>query len=225
MLACASGPGLPGCCFSLSRVHCRPGPVAQNSGGRCVLTAQRRDGDNAEPVETGKNLLTLDRDQNRMEDARQEYEETLKTYRELAQKDPETYLPDVAAMLNDLGILDSNQNRIEEARKEFEESLKIYRKLVQKDPAAYLPSVAAMLNNLGTLDRDKGRMKEALKIYREQAQKDPATYLPYVAITRNNLGDLNSAQNLVEETRQEYEQALKIYRERHRKTRRPICLT
>jgi hypothetical protein len=73
----------------------------------------------------------------------------LKTYRELARKDPETYLPYVAATLNDLGILDSDQNRMEEARKEFEESLKIYRKLVQKDPATYLPYVAITRNNPG----------------------------------------------------------------------------
>ena len=45
-----------------------------------------------------------DRDQNRMQDARKEYREILKTYRELARKDPEAYLPYVATMLNNLGI-------------------------------------------------------------------------------------------------------------------------
>jgi hypothetical protein len=37
----------------------------------------------------------------------------LKTYRELAQKEPETYLPEVAQTLNNLGIVDSAQNRAE----------------------------------------------------------------------------------------------------------------
>ena len=46
-----------------------------------------------------------------------EYEEALKIYRELAEKEPETYLPYVAATLNNLGILDRAQNRPEEARK------------------------------------------------------------------------------------------------------------
>jgi hypothetical protein len=50
-----------------------------------------------------------DRDQNRIEEA-------LKTYRELAQKDPQTFLPEVALTLNNLGILDSGQNRMKEAR-------------------------------------------------------------------------------------------------------------
>src|SRR2546430_7365287 len=92
-------------------------------GRQICLDWTRKDGKNAEPTDTRNNLGIPDRDQNRIEEARKEYEETLKTYRELAQKDPETYLPYVAATLNDLGILDSDQNRIEEARKEFEESL------------------------------------------------------------------------------------------------------
>src|SRR5260370_42206592 len=48
----------------------------------------------------------LNSDQNR----RKEHEEALKTYRELAEKEPDTYLPEVAQTLNDLGIVDSAQN-------------------------------------------------------------------------------------------------------------------
>ena len=69
----------------------------------------------------------LNSDQNRMEETRKEQEGALKIYRELAQKDPETYLPEVAQMLNSLGTIDIAQNRAEEARKAFEEALKIYR--------------------------------------------------------------------------------------------------
>ena len=35
--------------------------------------------------------------QDRMEETRKEHEEALKTYRELAQKEPETYLPEVGS--------------------------------------------------------------------------------------------------------------------------------
>jgi hypothetical protein len=52
-------------------------------------------------------LGILDSAQNRMKETQNEYEEALKTYRELAQKNPETYLPDVAMSLNNLGILGS----------------------------------------------------------------------------------------------------------------------
>ena len=76
----------------------------------------------------------LSSDQNRMEETRKEHKEALKSYRKLAQKEPETYLPYVAQTLNNLGIVDGAQNRAEEARKAFAEAVKIYRKLEQKNP-------------------------------------------------------------------------------------------
>jgi len=38
----------------------------------------------------------VDSARNRIEETRREHEEALKTYRQLAQKEPETYLPEVA---------------------------------------------------------------------------------------------------------------------------------
>src|SRR6266481_3484536 len=75
----------------------------------------------------------LNSDQNRMEEAQKDYEEALKTYRELAQKNPGTYLPYVATTLNNLGVLDHTQNRLGEARKALEETLKTYRELAEKN--------------------------------------------------------------------------------------------
>jgi tetratricopeptide (TPR) repeat protein len=156
--------------------------------------------------------------QNQMEETRREYEESLKTYRELAHKEPDIYLRFVAITLNNLGLLDNAQNRWGEARKEAEEALKIYRELAQKEPETYLPHVAITLNNLGIFDSDKNQMnesrkeyEEALKIYRELAQKEPETYLPYVAATLNNLGILDRAQNRPVEARKVFEEAMKIY--------------
>ena len=115
--------------------------------------------------------------QNQTEETR---EEALKTYRELAHKEPDIYLRYVAITLNNLGILEDTPNRLEEA-------LKIYRELAQKERETYLPYVAITLNNLGMLDSGKNRgnearkeYAEALKMYRELAEKDPETYLPYV---------------------------------------------
>jgi tetratricopeptide (TPR) repeat protein len=76
-----------------------------------------------------------------MDEARNEYEEALKTYRGLAQKDPNTYLPDVAMTLNNLGILDRDRNRMAEARKEYEEALKIYEAFVEQDPEQFTTDV------------------------------------------------------------------------------------
>src|SRR5208283_1719181 len=84
--------------------------------------------------------------QNQTEETRRE---ALKTYRELAEKERETYLPYLAITLNNLGMLDSGKNRGNEARKEYAEALKMYRELAEKEPETYLPYVPMTLNNLG----------------------------------------------------------------------------
>jgi len=88
-----------------------------------------------------------------LKEARNEYEEALKTYRELAQKNPETYLPDVALTLNNLGILDSDQNRIAQARKEYEEALKILEDFAKQDPEQYTTDVKRLKKLLEELPK------------------------------------------------------------------------
>jgi tetratricopeptide (TPR) repeat protein len=85
---------------------------------RCMECALKC-GMNAELALTSTNLGVSTSDQSRAEESRKEHEEALKTYRELAQKNPENFLPEVARTLNNLGIIDSAQNRTEEARKAF----------------------------------------------------------------------------------------------------------
>ena len=186
---------------------------------KCLELA-RRSGNQPDVAMTLNNLGVLNREQNRMEEARMAFKKALKTYRELAQKNPEVYLPYVATTLNNLGVLNSDQNRNEEARMAYEEALKTYRELAQKNPEVYLPYVATTLNNLGVLNTEQNRneearmaYEEALKICRELAQKNPEVYLPHVATTLNNLGNLNSKQNRKEEARKAFEEALKIRRE------------
>jgi tetratricopeptide (TPR) repeat protein len=79
------------------------------------------------------NFGRVDAIQNRMEEARQHYEEVLKIYRQVAEQNPAVYLPDLAMTLNNLGKVDQLQNRIEESRAHYQEALNIYRKLVQGD--------------------------------------------------------------------------------------------
>ncbi|MGA8657615.1 MAG: tetratricopeptide repeat protein [Chthoniobacterales bacterium] len=192
---------------------------ARKAYERCLEWA-RKPGNDAELALTLNNLGVLDSDQNRLEEARNDYGEALKIYRELAQRDPQTYLPSVARTLNNLGILDREQNRSEEARTDYSEGLKICRELAQKKPDIYLPDVATTLNNLGVLDSDQKRreearkdFEEALQIRRELAQKNPGAYLPFVAATLNNLGILERAQKRLEAARNDYTEALKTYRE------------
>jgi tetratricopeptide (TPR) repeat protein/pimeloyl-ACP methyl ester carboxylesterase len=185
---------------------------AKAAYGRCLEWA-RKNGKDAELALTLNNLGVLDRDQGRLEEA-------LQIYRELAQKNPETYRPDVAMTFNNLGVLDSDQGRLEEARRDYAEALQTYRELAQKNPETYRTYVAAALNNLGILDSRQRRMEEArnefaeaLQIRRELAQKNPEIYRPGIAMTLNNLGVLDSGQGRMEEARNEYGEALQIRRE------------
>ncbi len=73
--------------------------------------------------------------------------------KELAQKDPGTYLPDVAMMLNNLGILDHYQNRMAEARKEYEEALKIYEAFAKQDPEQFTTDVKRLKKLLQELPK------------------------------------------------------------------------
>jgi 5,10-methylenetetrahydrofolate reductase len=57
---------------------------------------------------TRNNLRKLHGQQSRMEEARKEYEEAPKIDRELAQKNPESYLPHLATRLKNLRKLDSD---------------------------------------------------------------------------------------------------------------------
>jgi tetratricopeptide (TPR) repeat protein len=87
------------------------------------------------------------------DEARKDYEEALEIQRQLAQKDPETYLPEVALTLNNLGILDRDRNRMAEARKEYEEALKIYEAFAKQDPEQFTTDVKRLKKSLQELPK------------------------------------------------------------------------
>ncbi|WP_315334595.1 tetratricopeptide repeat protein [Porphyromonas endodontalis] len=157
---------------------------------------------------------------NDFEKARRHYEEVLQALRELAQQNPETYLPKVATSLNNLGVLLRDTNDLKKAQDYYEKALQIHRELAQQNPEAYLPKVAASLNNLGVLLHNTNDLKkaqdyyeEALQIHRELAQQNPEAYLPDVAASLNNLGVLLRDTNDLKKAQDYYEKALQIHRE------------
>lgn len=120
---------------------------------------------------------------NDFEKARHHYEEALQIHRELAQQNPETYLPKVAASLNNLGVLLRDTNDLKKAQDYQEEALQIRRKLAQQNPRAYLPDVAVTQQNLTILylrlekkeDAEKTYL-EAHDIYQKLANRHPRAY-------------------------------------------------
>ncbi|MBX3336947.1 MAG: tetratricopeptide repeat protein [Nitrospira sp.] len=147
------------------------------------------------------------------------YDEALHIRRRLADANPDTYLPDLAATLNNLGYLYRNRHDIAAAQAAYDEALDIRRRLAAANPETYLPDVAGTLNNLGILYRDRNDVAaaqaaydEALAIYRRLAGANPDTYLPDVAMTLNNLAMLSSDRNDVAAAQAAYDEALAIYR-------------
>ena len=148
------------------------------------------------------------------------YVNALKIYRERAKDNPDAYMGDMAATLNNLASLHSNLNRPYEAEKEFQEALKIYIGLAEDNPTAYIDKVAMTLNNLAVLYAENNIPTEALKmcrdaleIFSELAMDNPAKYMIYVADTHSILADLLGKLNRPIEALEENMKVLKIHRD------------
>lgn len=79
------------------------------------------------------------------------YEEALAICRKYVANDEETYLPNVANTLSNLGNLHVTACDLERADIELEEAHIIFHRLSQSSPDRYLPFVALVLNNKGNL--------------------------------------------------------------------------
>ena len=80
-------------------------------------------------AETLNDFGDMLRQQNRLEEAREAYEEALKICRKLAQQNSVTYPPNIAESLNNLGNLNHDENRMDEAQENFSGALAIYEPL------------------------------------------------------------------------------------------------
>ena len=96
---------------------------------------------------------------NFIDEAIKAYEEALKIYKKLADKNPKTYLSYVAMTLNNLANLHSDKNEFSQALEEYEEALEIRRKLAKENPKTYLSDVAKTLNNLAVLHKAKNELR------------------------------------------------------------------
>ncbi len=185
-------------------------PFAHNAVGAALMEPDSQ--------MTPHDLQNFDTAEKRLDEARVHFERAMELRQQLAQQDPNRYLPYLAGSLNNLGTVDRQQNRTNEARQHFEGALKIYRQLAQQNPDAYLYYLATTLNNLGLLDRvqhqpDDARRhyEEALQDYRQLARQNPDVYLGDMATLLNNLGNLDGQQNRLDDARRDFEAALQLY--------------
>jgi protein O-mannosyl-transferase len=169
---------------------------------------------------TASDLEGLNTEEKQLDEARRQYEEAVRLYRQLAQQNPDAYLPNLASTLGNLGNLARRQNRFDEASQHYSEALLDYRRLEGTNPEPHQVNIATTYNNLGDIYRLESRWdeadqnyEEALKIYRRLAQKNPNPHLLNVALTLNNLAGIERRQNRLEEASQRYEEALTVDRE------------
>jgi len=152
----------------------------------------------------------------RREEALTATEEAVGIYRQLAQENPQAFLPYLAMSLNNLGNRLSALGRREEALTATQEAVDIRRRLAEQNPQAFLPDLAMSLNNLGRMLSALGRREEALTatqeavgICRRLAQENPQAFLPDLAGSLNNLGRDLSALGRREEALTAYEEAVR----------------
>jgi len=157
--------------------------------------------------------------QNQFAKAGKYLEKTLQIYRQLAVGTPESYLPNLAATLNDLGLLLFANNEMIESKKNHEEALRIFTQLSIDNPLVYLPYVALTFSNLGNwfyINNDSNNAEQcyekALQIQRKFAEINPDIYLANVAMVLNNLGALLYSNNKIIRAKQSYEESLQVYR-------------
>ncbi|MEI7587140.1 tetratricopeptide repeat protein [Runella sp.] len=166
------------------------------------------------------NLGNLYRVNQKMPQAEEAYNEALKIYSQLAEKNPDAFLPDLATCLNNLGTYYYSNQKMPQAEEAYNEALKIYRQLAEENPDAFLLCVAGTLNNLGLFYSENQKMSqaeraynEALKIRKQLAEKNPDVFLPDLAITLDNLGLFYSTNQKIPQAEEAYNQALKISRQ------------
>jgi tetratricopeptide (TPR) repeat protein len=115
-------------------------------------------------------------------------------YRELASANPDQYRPDLAQVLDHLGIVFRELGRPADALPATEEALAICRELASTDPNRHLPNLARSLENLGIRYSELGRhadalpaTEEAVAIFRDLARTEPSLYRPDLARSLHNL--------------------------------------
>ena len=170
-----------------------------------------------EKATTLNNLGNLHKTKNDFVNASSSYEKALSIHRELAQNNPQTYLPYVAETLNNLGNLQKAKNDFNSAYLSYEEALIIHRYLASVNQQTYLPDFAMTLNNLADLhsnkhdfDKAENNYCEALKIRRELVRVNPQVYLSDLSKTLNNLGVLQFNKSNFDKSEENYNEALSI---------------
>jgi len=144
---------------------------------------------------------------------------TLNGLAQLAAKNPQKYLPDLAETLYNFASLQFFIREYDAAEKSFLETLTNYRQLAQRDTENHLPGLAKTIYMFAALQYSKKEYKAAIKsyleaipIYRKLAESDPQNYSRNLAGTLVDLANTLDAKKEYEAAKKHYLEALTIFR-------------
>ncbi|CAK8718070.1 hypothetical protein GMJAKD_07290 [Candidatus Electrothrix aarhusensis] len=147
------------------------------------------------------------------------YREAVEQLSRSGQANPEAFLANVAATLNNLANLHKARHEDVPALKKYKDALEAYRNLAEVNPEAFLPYVAMTLNNLAVLHSQReeydpalAKYQEALKIRRALAETNLEAFLPDVAATLHDLASLHYQKKEYGPAVEGYQETLKIRR-------------
>ena len=133
--------------------------------------------------------------------AKSAFEQSVKLYEELAEKNPDMLIPGDILEFVDLNLTNKDQDKSAYRFDRYSENLLnralvVHRKMAEKNPDGFQPIIGITLNNLGNLyashyreDKAESAYQEALALYRALADKNPKAFYPAVAQTLRNMSN------------------------------------
>jgi hypothetical protein len=124
--------------------------------------------------------------------------EAVELFRQLAEKEPDTHLPQlVRGLTNHADLLSDLGDRQEEALAAVSEAVELGRRLADQAPQLHLPRLTRNLDIQATWLGEAGQIPEALELnakairrYQRLAEQDPAAYRPELAKSLSNRASL-----------------------------------
>ncbi len=186
-------------------------------------------------ADTRYSLANLYLNTNQQRLAKEEYREALKNYRKLACKDSNTHMPNVAMSLINLAILYNNSNHNKNTEKKLQDALEVLHQMTDNNPDVYRPLVAevrAVLASFHSQTNQRELVNEVLQntymslatnfqnnltilqpgIDQNGLSEKLRMTLPSLATTLHNLAGLHKDMGLLEQAKDEYQEALDIFR-------------
>ncbi|GAA4253693.1 P-loop NTPase [Dactylosporangium darangshiense] len=122
--------------------------------------------------------------------------EAVDLHRQLADANPDAFLPDLATSLHNLSNAQSDVGDRAAALTSITEAVELHRRLADANPDALVPGLAASLNSLSNRQGEVGdraaaltSITEAVDLDRRLADVDPDEFLPGLAASLNNLSN------------------------------------